>query len=361
MNKKYKNIGIIIMVGMRRTIEWKDNRVIMIDQRKLPHKLELLTCISHQEIIEAIRTMVIRGAPAIGVAGAYGMALAAENITATNLSDFIKELKKAKEELSCARPTAVNLNWALEEIWNIVEKYQKKSINSLREEILQKAEQIAEQDIKTNYLIGKHGSVLFEDDDSILTHCNAGSLATVFYGTALGVIRKVFQEKKKIKVFVNETRPALQGARLTAWELKYDNIPVILICDSVAGFLMYQKRIKKIIVGADRIAANGDVANKIGTYSISVLAREHQIPFYVAAPLSTIDFSIKDGKGIPIEERDAKEVTSVMGKKIAPDDVEVYNPVFDITPNQNVTAIITEYGIIKPPYGKTLQNLRLNY
>lgn len=348
------------MVGMRRTIEWKDNRVIMIDQRKLPYKLEMCTCTTHQEIIEAIKNMVIRGAPAIGVAGAYGMALAARNIKATNLSDFIKELKKAKEELSSARPTAVNLNWALEEIWNIVEKYQK-SINSLREEILQKAEQIAEQDIKTNYLIGKHGSVLFEDGDYILTHCNAGSLATVFYGTALGVIRTVVQEKKKIKVFVDETRPALQGARLTAWELKFDNIPVILICDSVAGFLMYQKRIKKIIVGADRIAANGDVANKIGTYSISVLAKEHQIPFYVAAPLSTIDFSIKDGGDIPIEERDANEVTSLMGKKIAPDDVEVYNPVFDITPNQNVTAIITEYGIIKPPYSKTLRNLKLNY
>ncbi len=340
-----------------KSIEWKDNKVLIIDQRKLPHKYEILSCSTPQEVIKAIKSMAVRGAPVIGVAAAYGMALAANNIKTKNKSDFINKLRKVKIELSNSRPTAVNLFWALEEIWNIVAYSNDSSIDTLREKILLKAENLAEQDIKTNHLIGKNGLKLFHDGDSILTHCNAGSLATVFYGTALGVIRAVFKKRKNIEVYINETRPVLQGARLTAWELKSDGIPATLICDSVAGFLMYQKRINKVIVGADRIAANGDIANKIGTYSISVLAKTHKIPFYVAVPTSTIDFNIKSGKDIPIEERDSLEVTHIMGKKIAPDNIQVYNPAFDITPNENITAIITEYGILEPPYDKTLTTI----
>ena len=339
---------------MRKTIEWKENRVIMIDQRKLPHKLEILTCEDHHEIADAIKKMAIRGAPAIGAAAAYAMALAARNIKTDNFFQFIQELKKAREELSLTRPTAVNLFWALKEIWDIIEK-ENHSINELREKLLLKAEQIAEQDIQTNYKIGDNGLLLFDDGDQILTHCNAGSLATVFYGTALGVIRSVFKSKKRIKIFADETRPVLQGARLTAWELISENIPVTLICDSAAGFLMSQNKINKVIVGADRITSNGDVANKIGTYSLSVLAKEHQIPFYVAAPFSTIDFSIKRGCEIPIEERNHAEVTMVMGQSISPPGIDVYNPAFDVTPNNNISAIITEKGIIWPPFANNLK------
>ncbi|MDD3631207.1 MAG: S-methyl-5-thioribose-1-phosphate isomerase [Atribacterota bacterium] len=339
-----------------RTIEWKDNKVLMIDQRELPAKYEMLTCSTYYEVIDAIKNMAIRGAPAIGVAAAYGMALAAHSINTKNKSDFLNRLKKAKIALSSSRPTAINLFWALEEIWKGVVSSDE-PVDELKKKILLKAESLAQDDIKTNYLIGEYGSTLFQDGDRILTHCNAGSLATVFYGTALGVIRSAFKEKKNIKIYIDETRPVLQGARLTAWELQIEEIPVTLICDSVAGFLMYQKKIDKVILGADRIAANGDIANKIGTYSISVLAKTHNIPFYVAAPTSTIDFNIEDGKGIPIEEREPLEVTSIMGKKIAPDHINVYNPAFDITPNENITAIITEYGIAEPPYIKTLNTL----
>ena len=339
-----------------RTIEWKDNKVLMIDQRELPAKYEMLTCSTYHEVVDAIKNMAIRGAPAIGVAAAYGMALAAYSINTKNKSDFLNRLNEARIALSSSRPTAINLFWALEEIWNGVVSSDE-PVDELRKKILLKAESLAQDDIKTNYLIGEYGSTLFQDGDKILTHCNAGSLATVFYGTALGVIRSAFKEKKNIKVYIDETRPVLQGARLTAWELQIEEIPVTLICDSVAGFLMYQKKIDKVILGADRIADNGDIANKIGTYSISVLAKTHNIPFYVAAPTSTIDFNIEDGKGIPIEEREPLEVTSIMGKKIAPDHINVYNPAFDITPNKNITAIITEHGIVEPPYIKTLNTL----
>jgi methylthioribose-1-phosphate isomerase len=339
-----------------RTIEWKDNKVLMIDQRELPARYEILTCSEYQEIIDAIKNLAIRGAPAIGVAAAYGMALAALNTNTENKSTFYSILEKAKTELSASRPTAINLFWSLEEVWKVVVSSDE-PVDELKKKILLKAESLAEEDIKTNYLIGEYGATLFQDGDRILTHCNAGSLATVYYGTALGVIRSVFKETKNIKVYIDETRPVLQGARLTAWELQSEEIPVTLICDSVAGFLMYHKKIDKVILGADRIAANGDIANKIGTYNISVLAKTHNIPFYVAAPTSTIDFNIEDGKGIPIEERDPMEVTSIMGKKIAPDHINVYNPAFDITPNENITAIITEYGIAEPPYIRTLNNL----
>lgn len=343
------------MNDIKRTIKWEDNKVVMIDQRKLPHKLEMLTCTSHYEVIEAIKNMAIRGAPALGVAAAFGMALAARNIKPKNKADFLAKLKEAKDELSNSRPTAINLFWALDEIWNEVANSQE-TIDSLREIILDKANLLAEQDIKTNYLIGENGVSLFNDGDTILTHCNTGSLATVSYGTALGVIRSVYKKKKNIRVYVNETRPVLQGARLTAWELKDDKIPFTLICDSTAGFLMYQKKINKVVVGADRIAVNGDVVNKIGSYSISVLAKTHNIPFFVAAPLSTIDFAIASGIDIPIEQRDPREVTFIMNKKIAPDHIEVYNPAFDIIPHENITAIITEHGVLVPPYEKTLKS-----
>lgn len=341
---------------MIRTIEWKNNQVWMIDQRKLPQKLEFLVCQDHHEVAEAIKKLAIRGAPAIGVAAAYGMALAAKNIKTEDRVQFGQELFKAKEELALTRPTAVNLFWALKEIWDIVEKSQC-PVLELRKRILTKAEQMANQDIQVNQQIGSHGVDLFQDGDRILTHCNAGSLATVNYGTALGVIRSVFKARKNIQVYADETRPVLQGARLTAWELQFEHIPVTLICDSVAGFLMSRKKIDKVIVGADRIAMNGDVANKIGTYSLSVLAKEHQIPFFVAAPVSTIDFSIQSGSGIPIEERDPSEVTTVFGEKIAPEGIKVYNPAFDVTPNQYISAIITEEGVIRPPFETYLKNI----
>jgi len=335
---------------MRKTIEWKEEYLVMIDQRKLPQKLEILVCTRYEQVKDAIKNMAVRGAPAIGAAAAYGMVLAAKNIKKKDRDEFIKNLESAKNELLITRPTAVNLYWALNEIWNIILKNKNRSIVELQEKILMKANEIALQDINSNIAMGEHGARLFNEGDAILTHCNAGSLATVYYGTALGVIRAVFKDKKDIVVYVDETRPVLQGARLTAWELRSESIPVILICDSVAGYLMSKGEIDKVIVGADRIAANGDVANKIGTYTISVLAKENKIPFYVAAPFSTIDLNIKNGFEIPIEERNHREVTEICNKQIAPKGIKVYNPAFDITPNKNVTAIITEKGIIYPPF-----------
>jgi methylthioribose-1-phosphate isomerase len=344
---------------MRKTIEWKQNKVLMIDQRKLPHKLEIMSCKNYHEVANAIRGLAIRGAPAIGAAAAYGMALAAINIDTDNMEEFLKELEKARQELSMTRPTAVNLFWALNEI-NKISKRKANSVEELKNNILFEAEKIAKQDIEINYQIGNNGVELFNDNDNILTHCNAGSLATVYYGTALGVIRSVYKKRKNIRVFVDETRPVLQGARLTAWELLTEKIPATLICDSVAGFLMSQNKINKVVVGADRISANGDVANKIGTYTISVLAKEHNVPFYVAAPFSTIDFSIKEGTEIPIEERDKNEVTNIMGQTIAPAGIDVFNPAFDVTPWRNITAIITEKGIIRPPFLLNLKRPNIN-
>ena len=341
---------------MIKTIEWREDKVFMIDQRKLPDDLEIISCSNHYEVADAIKDMAIRGAPAIGAAAAYGMALAAKNYETDDISKFINYLEKARDLMAATRPTAVNLFWALGKIWEL-------TINSdipvkeLRDKIISKAKEIAETDIQTNYKIGENGVQLFDDGDIILTHCNAGSLATVFYGTALGVIRSVYRQKRNIKVFVDETRPVLQGARLTAWELLEEKIPATLICDSVAGFLMSRGEISKVIVGADRIGANGDVANKIGTYSISVLAKEHNIPFYVAAPFTTIDFEINNGNEIKIEERRESEVTTIMGRRIAPIGIDVYNPAFDVTPNKNISAIITEKGIVKPPFFTNLKRL----
>lgn len=341
-----------------KTIEWKDGKVFLIDQRKLPLKYEIINCSNYQEVAEAIKKMKIRGAPAIGVAAAFGMALAAYSSKAGTYKEFSLDIKKAKNRLFLTRPTAVNLFWALERMMNLINIKKDVDLFTLKDIILQEAKNIAQEDIEVNKAMGKHGSLLIKDGDSILTHCNAGALATVDYGTALGVIRTAFKEgKKNIHVYVDETRPALQGARLTTWELTQEKIPFTLITDNMAGFLMYKKKIDLIIVGADRIARNGDVVNKIGTYSLSVLARENKIPFYVAAPISTIDMSIKSGEGIPIEERDPKEVTHILGKQITPAGVKVFNPAFDLTPNVYLEAIITEKGIIRKPFIKNIKSV----
>jgi len=338
-----------------KTIEWKDGKVFLIDQRKLPLKYEIINCSTYQEVEEAIKKMKIRGAPAIGVAAAFGMALAAYSSKAGTYGEFIRDMEKAKNRLALTRPTAVNLFWALERMMTLINIKKEVDLFTFKDIILQEAKNIAREDIEINKTMGKHGSSLIKDGDSILTHCNAGALATVDHGTALGVIRTAFKEGKKLHVYVDETRPVLQGARLTAWELIQEKIPFTLITDNMAGFLMYQKKVNLIIVGADRIARNGDVVNKIGTYSLSVLARENKVPFYVAAPISTIDMSLKSGEEIPIEERDPKEVTHILGKQIAPAGVKVFNPAFDLTPNCYVEAIITEKGIIRKPFEENIK------
>ncbi|OQY39634.1 S-methyl-5-thioribose-1-phosphate isomerase [Candidatus Atribacteria bacterium 4572_76] len=338
-----------------KTIEWKDGKVFLIDQRKLPLKYKIINCSSYQEVAEAIKKMKIRGAPAIGVAAAFGIALAAYSSKADTYKEFSLDMEKAKKCLALTRPTAVNLFWALERMTNLINIKKDVDLFELKDIILQEAKDIAREDIEINKAMGRYGASLIKDGDNILTHCNAGALATVDHGTALGVIRTVFNEGKKIHVYVDETRPVLQGARLTAWELMQEKIPFTLIADNMAGFLMSQKKINLIIVGADRIARNGDVVNKIGTYSLSVLARENKVPFYVAAPISTIDVSLKSGKEIPIEERNPKEITHILDKQIAPTGVKVFNPAFDLTPHRYVEAIITEKGIIRKPFEKNIK------
>lgn len=338
-----------------KTIEWKEKKVLLIDQRKLPLKYEIIKCSTYQEIAEAIKKMKIRGAPAIGVAAAFGMVLAADASKANNYKEFSQDMEKAKNILSHTRPTAINLYWALDRMMNLIIDKENIKLDELKNNFFKEAQEIAKEDIETNKMIGKYGSLLIKDDNNILTHCNAGALATAGYGTALGVIRTAYNEGKKIHVYVGETRPLLQGARLTSWELKQENIPFTLTTDNMAGFLMSKHKIDLIIVGADRIAKNGDVVNKIGTYSLSVLAKENDIPFYVAAPISTIDQSLKNGNEIPIEERNPREVTHILGNRITPEGVEAYNPAFDLTPNRYVEAIITERGIIKKPYEENIK------
>ncbi len=340
-----------------KTIVWREGKVFLIDQRKLPLKYEIIHCSTYQEVAEAIKKLKIRGAPAIGVAAAFGMALAAYSSKAGNHKEFNLDMEKAKNCLFFTRPTAVNLFWALERIMNLINIKKDVDLSTLQDIILQEAENIAREDIEINKAMSKHGSLLIKDGDSILTHCNAGALATAGHGTALGVIRNAFKEGKGLHVYVDETRPVLQGARLTAWELKQEKIPFTLITDNMAGYLMFQKKVNLVIVGADRIARNGDIVNKIGTYSLSVLARENKIPFYVAAPISTIDVSLKSGEEIPIEERDPKEVTHISGKQITPTGVDVFNPAFDFTPHGYVEAIITEKGIIRKPFEKNIKSV----
>lgn len=339
-----------------KTIEWKDDKVVMIDQRKLPGEEIYNEYETYEEVAEAIRSMVIRGAPAIGVAAAMGIAIGALHTDTMDRDQFVSEVKRIAEVIKGTRPTAVNLFWAADRMLGVLDNNDE-DVPGLKQNLVEEAKRVLEEDIETCKRLGYIGSDLIEDGMSILTHCNAGALATGGYGTALGVIRAASEAGKKIKVIATETRPFLQGARLTAWELDQDGIPVSLITDNMVGHMMGRGVVDAVVLGADRIASNGDVANKIGTYTISVLAKSHGIPFYVAAPVSTIDYECPDGMSIPIEERDRKEVTHIRGNKIAPD-VDVFNPAFDITPAANVKSIITEAGIAEKPYKNSLKDLK---
>ena len=331
------------------TIEWKDGMVRMLDQTRLPLEVAYFDCKTYQDVARGIKELIIRGAPAIGVAAAMGVALGAREINAQSFTDFYKEMETICAHIGATRPTAVNLFWGLDRMKRVVMACKEKPLDVIKKILINESQRILEEDIEANKAMGKHGAQFIKDGNTILTHCNAGALATGGYGTALGVIRAAKEQGKDINVFADETRPVLQGARLTAWELMEDNIPVTLITDNMAGYFMKKGAIDLCIVGADRIARNGDAANKIGTYSVAVLAREHGIPFYVAAPVSTIDFAIPSGEHIPIEERDRAEVTHVFGKvQIAPAKVGVANPAFDVTPARYITAIITEKGAFKP-------------
>lgn len=334
------------------TIAWKKDRVLMIDQRRLPAEEVYLECFDAIQVAEAIEKMAIRGAPAIGVAAAYGVALGVKKIgESDNLGE---EFERILIRLRDTRPTARNLFWALERMKQVFETHTHLALPELKKTLIQEAMAIDKEDVETNKKIGFWGRELIRDGQTVLTHCNAGALATAGYGTALGVIRAAVEQGKKIRVYADETRPVLQGARLTCWELDRDGIPVVLITDNMAGHLMKQGRIDAVITGADRVAQNGDAANKIGTYSVAVLAKEHRLPFYVAAPLNTIDFSLTNGKAIPIEERNPEEVKKLAGQFITIPHVEVENPAFDVTPAEYITAIITEKGIAKPPFGQNL-------
>jgi methylthioribose-1-phosphate isomerase len=340
-----------------RTIEWRDNKVIMIDQTKLPGEEVYNEYCDFKSVAEAIRGMVIRGAPAIGVAAAMGVALGAGEIIADTEESFFRQLSNVCDVMAATRPTAVNLFWAIERMKQIAETHRGCGLRKIREALQREAIHIEQQDLAICRSIGKNGCSLIKEGATVLTHCNAGGLATAGYGTALGVIRAAHEAGKNINVFADETRPWLQGARLTAWELMKDGIPVTLIADNMAGYLMNKGEIDCCIVGADRIAANGDTANKIGTYSVAVLAKENKIPFYVAAPLSTFDFTLQTGAEIPIEERHSREVTHLAGQQVAPGGVKVRNPAFDVTPARYITAIITEKGVVTGDYRSKLQSL----
>ena len=339
-----------------KTIEWKDDRVLMIDQRRLPSEEVYFECLTFEEVAWAIKNMVIRGAPAIGVASAMGIALGAIKSKRKGKLEFLAELKEIATIISKTRPTAVNLFWAVSRMMELVEKNKNSDIDSIKVGLVEEAKKIHEEDVEICKRIGRVGNQLINDGAVVLTHCNAGALATAGYGTALGVIRAAVEDGKNISVIATETRPFLQGARLTTWELDKDGIPVTLITDSMAGYVMSKGMVDVVMVGADRIASNGDIANKIGTYSLSVLAKFHRIPFYVAAPISTIDYNCSSGGLIPIEERDIREVTYILGNKVVPE-IKVLNPAFDITPNENVNSIITEKGIAGAPFNETLKML----
>jgi len=337
-----------------KTVEWKDKSVVMIDQTKLPDELIFVTYTDYNDVANAIRTLVIRGAPAIGVAGAFGLALAALQSKATTKEDMIKDLEQAKKILFETRPTAVNLAWGLNKMMNVAKNSQ--NINEIKESIVEAATTLAEDDVKINKAMGKNGAVLFDNNDTIMTHCNAGALATVAYGTALGVVRAIKESGKNIKVIATETRPVQQGSRLTAFELKHDGIDVSLIPDTAVGYTMANDLVNGVIVGADRILRTGHVFNKIGTYQVATMAKKHNIPFYVAAPLSTFDLQSKPDD-IIIEQRKASEVTGIGDKRTAPDGIDVINPAFDMTPPELISAIITENGVAKPPFQESIKEL----
>ncbi len=338
---------------MTRTVWWEDDQLKMIDQRVLPLRFEVLSYSDHRAVAQAITDMVVRGAPAIGAAGAFGMALAALHSPATDRDGLLADLAQAKAVLDAARPTAVNLSWATERIMRVARN--QISPGNLVSAVLAEAQRIADEDVEINRRMGAFGAEIVPQRANILTHCNTGSLATVDFGTALGVVRAAVEQGKQVHVWVDETRPRLQGARLTAWELMHDGIPMTLIADNAAGMLMRLGKVDLVLFGADRVAANGDVANKIGSYKLAVIARENGIPCYSVVPTPTIDLSLAHGDLIPIEERDPREVTHVGAEQIAPDGVPVYNPAFDVTPHRYLTGIITEEGICYPPFEISLQ------
>jgi methylthioribose-1-phosphate isomerase len=341
------------------TIEWKDDSVVMIDQRKLPCEEVYVTCRTANEVAKAIKTMVIRGAPAIGVAAAMGIALGMRRSKATGTKQFATEFQKTCDLMAGTRPTAVNLFWAIDRMKKAFAEAAQGggSVDEIKQRLTREALAIHDEDVQSCRTMGAHGADLVPEDARILTHCNAGALATAGYGTALGVIRAAAEQGKKVAVMADETRPFLQGARLTAWELVKDGIDTTVITDNMAGAMMRLGNVDLVVVGADRIAANGDVANKVGTYGVAVLAKEHGIPFYVAAPISTVDLNTQDGGGIPIEERNDREVTHVGSSRLTPEGARVRNPAFDVTPAKYVTAIITERGIARPPYSESLSRL----
>jgi len=339
---------------MVETIQWTPEGVVMIDQTRLPREEAYVTCHAFEEVADAIRTMVIRGAPAIGVAAAMGVALGVLHADPARLDE---EFARICDTLAATRPTAVNLFWGIDRMKRVFAEVRGEPIARIRERLVQEAKQIRLEDIAINEAIGRNGADLVPDGRTVLTHCNAGALATAGYGTALGVVRAAVAAGKRIDVFADETRPFLQGARLTVWELQHDGIPATLITDNMAGHFLKSGRIGCVVVGADRIAANGDVANKIGTYSVAVLAKENGVPFYVAAPVSTLDLSLASGDAIPIEQRAASEVTHVFGVAVAPDDTRVENPAFDVTPNRYISAIVTERGVARAPYEESLRAL----
>jgi len=340
---------------MIQTLEWTDSGVRFIDQTKLPTEETYVTCKTYTQVADVIRNMVVRGAPAIGVAAAMGIALGVKNSKAENGGDLKHDFDQICDVIGKTRPTAVNLFWAIKRMRDKFEMLRVRPLPQIKQALVEEAQRMHAEDIAANQAMGRHGATLMPSSGGVLTHCNAGALATCGYGTALGVIRAAVEQGKTIHVYADETRPFLQGSRLTAWELMKDGIPTTVISDNMAGAMMNQGKINAIVVGADRFAANGDVANKIGTYSVAVLAREHGIPFYVAAPLSTVDFETPDGSGIPIEQRDGKEVTHIAGRQMVPDGVEVENPAFDVTPAKYVTAIVTEKGIARAPYEESLR------
>jgi methylthioribose-1-phosphate isomerase len=343
---------------MIKTVEWTDSGVRLLDQTRLPTEETYVTCATYEEVADAIRTMVVRGAPAIGVTAAFGIALGVRDAEGDHVAELRRGFEDICETMGETRPTAVNLFWAIERMRARFAEASELPIAELRAAMLQEAQRIYLEDLAANEALSKHGAALLPATGAVLTHCNAGALATAGgYGTALGVIRAAVESGKKLTVYADETRPFLQGSRLTAWELMKDGIPTTLITDNMAGAMMAQGKVAAVVVGADRVAANGDVANKIGTYTVAVLAKEHGIPFYVAAPWSTVDMETPNGAAIPIEQRATKEVTHVGGVKLAPDGVKVENPAFDVTPAKYIAAIITDRGVATAPYGESLKKL----
>ncbi|MFZ1928452.1 MAG: S-methyl-5-thioribose-1-phosphate isomerase [Candidatus Sulfotelmatobacter sp.] len=342
---------------MIQTLEWTDKGVRFIDQTKLPTEEIYVVCKTHEQVADAIRTMIVRGAPAIGVAAAMGIALGAKDSKAETVGDLKRDLDQICDNMGKTRPTAVNLFWAIRRMQEKFERLRIRPIAQIKQELIEEAKRMHAEDIAANQAMGRHGATLMPSEGGVLTHCNAGALATAGYGTALGVIRAAVEQGKKIHVYADETRPFLQGSRLTAWELMKDGIPTTVISDNMAGAMMRQGKIGAIVVGADRIAANGDVANKIGTYSVAVLAKENGIPFYVAAPISTVDLACATGEKIPIEQRNTREITHIAGKQMTPDGVSIENPAFDVTPAKYISAIITERGIAREPYAQSLSRL----